>query len=120
MKKRILVVEDDPDILEIIEIVLNGDNYQVSKSTTGKDVVELIHKNNPHLILMDIRLGELDGRQICRDLKKGNHCINTPIILMSAHAVSTDVKNEVCASDFISKPFDIDDLLMRVKKLIVQ
>lgn len=118
MKKRILVVEDDMDILEIIEIVLNEDNYEISTSTTGKDVVELIHKNDPDLILMDIRLGELDGRQICRELKKGIHCVNTPIVLMSAHAVSTDIKKEACAADFIAKPFDIDDLLLRVKNLI--
>lgn len=118
MKKRILIVEDDPDILEIIQIVLNEDNYQISTSSTGKDVIELIHQNDPHLILMDIRLGELDGRQICRDLKKGIYCINTPIMLMSAHAVSTDIKNEACAADFIAKPFDIDDLLMRVKRLV--
>ncbi len=117
MVKRILIVEDDLDILEIIEIVLREDNYEVAKSTTGKDIVELINNFEPSLILMDIRLGELDGRQICRELKNGVLCINIPIILMSAHVVSTDIKNEVCAADFISKPFDIDDLLARVKRL---
>jgi len=118
MVKRILIVEDDLDILEIIEIVLLEDDYEIIKSTTGKDVVKLITNYKPNLILMDIRLGELDGRQICRELKAGGLCINIPIILMSAHAVSTDIKNEVCAADFISKPFDIDDLLARVKRQV--
>ncbi len=118
MDKRVLVVEDDPGILGIIEILLREEKYEVETSATGKDVLNLIENFNPQLILMDIRLGELDGREICSDIRKSDSFADIPVILMSAHAMRKDIVIESCADDFISKPFDIEDLLKRVRNCI--
>lgn len=118
MNKKVLVVEDDFDISEIIEIVLTQEQYAVFTSATGQDVVELINKHHPDVILLDIRLGNLDGMQICRYLKDEKICSNTPIILMSAHVVNADIIDETCADDFLPKPFDIDNLINKVNKAV--
>jgi two-component system phosphate regulon response regulator PhoB len=104
--QTLLIVEDDPEIMEILKIILADAGFNTVSSQYGFDVEELIAQNNPDLLLMDIRLGELDGRKICKSLKSGPHA-KIPVILMSAHALANEVMNDACADAFIEKPFDI-------------
>lgn len=118
MNKCILAVEDDLGILEILELILSNEGYKVITYTSGKDVEQLIEEHHPDLVLMDIRLGDMDGREICKSIKADAKYKDTPVVLMSAHTVSSKVMEDAFANDFIPKPFDIDELLRRIKVLI--
>lgn len=110
MGKRILAVENDPDILEILDIILTSEGYEVITSTTGQDIIPIIQICKPDIILMDIRLGFLDGGEICRTIKTNETTKHTPVFLMSAHAREEDVMKDSFADGFIPKPFDFDKL----------
>lgn len=118
MNKCILAVEDDLGILEILQLILLNEGYKVITYTSGKDVEQLIEEHHPDLVLMDIRLGDMDGREICKSIKADAKYQDTPVVLMSAHAFSDKMMEEAFANDFIPKPFDIDLLLKRIKLLI--
>jgi len=118
MNKCILAVEDDLGILEILQLILLNEGYKVITYTSGKDVEQLIEEHHPDLVLMDIRLGDMDGREICKSIKADAKYQDTPVVLMSAHAFSDKMMKEAFANDFIPKPFDIDLLLKRIKLLI--
>ncbi|MDB5119370.1 MAG: response regulator receiver [Sphingobacteriales bacterium] len=115
MIKRILAVEDEPDILEILQLIFSGEGYDVKTSSSGKDVFNIIDTFDPHLIVMDIMLGELDGRDICKNLKSNRLTNHIPVIMVSAHPGIGRTVEEVGANDFLPKPFDIDELLERVQ-----
>jgi len=117
MAKRILAVEDDPDILFIVEQILNEEGYEVYTSEDGKDITNHVNHVKPDLILLDIRLPAGDGRQLCKDIRNTN--VSVPIILMSAHINYSEGFSNVCANDFIAKPFDITELLERIEKQLV-
>lgn len=117
MAKRILTVEDDPDVSEVIKLILISEGYDV-KSTDGKDIHHLIEHWNPDVILMDIGLGELDGRELCRNIRADSKTKHVSIILMSAQR-GKEIKMEGYANDFISKPFEIDSLMDHIERQIV-
>lgn len=114
MKKRILAVEDDSDILWMVEYILTEQGFEVYTSLDGKNILEEVEKTHPDLILMDVRLPGADGRELCRIIRTADKRI--PIILMSAHLDYAEAFREVCANDFMPKPFDIDDLIRRIQK----
>lgn len=115
MKKRIVVVEDDQDIREIVELILVGADFEV----TGYDRVvrfwEGLSTDKPDLILLDVMLPDGNGLDICRELRSIQHTANIPVVVMSAahdHA-------HVCAeAEFVKKPFNIDDLISLVQRRI--
>ena len=117
MSKRILAVEDDPDILFIVEMILKEEGYEVYTSIDGKDILLEVESVHPDLVVMDIRLPNADGRELCKDIKNCYH--NLPVILMSAHAEYSIILNEACADDFIAKPFDIVEFLDRIRMRLV-
>jgi DNA-binding response OmpR family regulator len=113
MAKRILAVEDDPDILFIVEMILKEEGYEVFTSPDGKNILLEVETVHPDLVVMDIRLPDADGRDLCKDIK--NYYRNLPVILMSAHAEYSKVIEEACADDFIAKPFDISEFIRRIQ-----
>jgi CheY-like chemotaxis protein len=117
MAKKILVADDDPSILEAIELMLELENYEVETTVDG-EVIYKMEKDYPDLLLLDIWMSGQDGREICKYLKKDPHTKNIPIILISA---SKDIKKsaeESGADDFLAKPFEMDELLGKVDKLL--
>ncbi|RZL12364.1 MAG: response regulator, partial [Pedobacter sp.] len=106
------------DIRYIIEFILKDSDFDVSLSPTAKDFDESIDHSQPDLILLDIMLPDGDGRDICRRLKTNESTKNIPVVMMSAHAAEKDVIESCFANDFIKKPFDIDNFLSRINKLI--
>jgi DNA-binding response OmpR family regulator len=110
MGKRILAVENDADILEILDIILTSEGYEVITSATGQDIIPIIQICKPDIVLMDIRLGFLDGREVCKTIKTHEKTKHTPVFLMSAHAREEDVMKDSFADGFIPKPFDFDKL----------
>lgn len=114
--KNILVVDDDPDILDALQFTLEDAGYAVVTSLKG-DYAENLRDGNgglPDLIILDVLLSGKDGRLICRKLKSQDETRHIPIIMISAHPGARESVKEVGADDFLAKPFDVDALLARI------
>ncbi|WP_259071392.1 response regulator [Mucilaginibacter sp. X4EP1] len=113
---RILAVDDDKDILEVLQYILEDSGYEVDTLSDGHYLFEKIRSQTPDLILLDIMLGNMDGRELCRNVKALQETNNIPVILVSAsHNVPNNASNIGAPNAFIAKPFDIDDLLAIIK-----
>jgi len=114
MGNKILVIDDDPGILEALTLTLEVYGYSVETASSLKEVYEKIAKINPSLILLDVLLSGIDGRDICRKLKSnGKKAI--PIIMISAHPDVEKSVHDAGADAFISKPFEMNDLLAKIQ-----
>ena len=116
VKKRILVVDDDPDNNTIMEELLGGD-YHVKIATTGEEALEIALDFLPDIILLDIMMPGIDGYDVCRRLREHSTLQYAKIIMVSAKAmVSERLKGyEVGANDYLTKPFEEDELLEKVR-----
>lgn len=112
--RRILVVDDEPDILEFLEVILKEEGYEVVISDKGEYLEQLHNGGLPHLILVDVLLSGKDGREIVRYLKSQEETKAIPIIMFSAHPSAAETARQAGADDFLAKPFDIDDLLAKI------
>lgn len=115
MKKKILVADDDPAIVEATSLILEEFGYEVSSTVDGQTIYKM-EKEYPDLLLLDIWMSGQDGRDICRFLKTRAHTKDIPIIMISA---SRDIKNsatEAGADDFLAKPFTMNDLIQKIEK----
>ncbi|MES2437033.1 MAG: response regulator [Patescibacteria group bacterium] len=119
-KKTILLVDDTPDILDALELVLGMEGYAIERATTQSQVDERIKDTSelPNLILLDVLLSGQDGRVIAKSLKAASKTKNIPIIMMSAHPNVSKTITEAGADDFIAKPFEMEELLSKIKKHI--
>lgn len=116
MCKKILVLDDDLAILEVLKDILEYSGYKVNTLSRGDKVFEKIQEYHPDLILLDVMLAELDGREICRDIKQQSDIANIPVILISAtHDLSTCLNQKGAPDDFVAKPFDLDNLLDKIE-----
>lgn len=117
MKKNILVVEDENDIIEVLRYSLEKENYRPHVATNGAAALELASRIVPDLILLDIMLPELDGIEVCRRLKKDDRLHEIPIIMLTAKVAEGDkVKGlETGADDYVTKPFSTKELMARIK-----
>lgn len=115
--RRILAVDDDKDILEVLQYILEESGYEVETLSDGHYIFDRIRKHHPDLILLDIMLGGLDGRELCKHIKAMKETHDIPVIMISAsHNISDrSFQNNDGPDDFIAKPFDIDVLLRSVK-----
>jgi two-component system phosphate regulon response regulator PhoB len=120
MGKKILLLDDDQSILDIVSFVLNDCGFDVQTQATGKSVFAVIAKFHPDLVLMDVMLAEMDGRLICRDLKSNILTLHIPVILISGtHNLSESLHQQGAPNDFLAKPFDLDVLLHKVNAQLV-
>ena len=115
--RRILVVDDDRDILDVIQFILEDSGYTVETLTDGHFLFDRIRAFQPDLIILDIMLGNMDGRELCRDVKTNVETHKTPVIMISASHALADINSPVGKpDDFIAKPFDIDSLVNCVQR----
>lgn len=114
--KRILVCDDDMGILDVISILLKDNGYHVKLLSNGKAIIKRIEAYNPDLVLLDLWMPGIDGKEITKLLKSCNETKNIPIIIISALDTAKKISKDIGADDFIEKPFDIYDLLNKVKK----
>jgi len=113
---RILAVDDDKNILEVLQFILEDSGYEVDTLADGHYLFEKIKATMPDLILLDIMLGNLDGRDLCKYVKAKKSTHNIPVILVSASHNMGDSMDQVGAPNaFIAKPFDIYELLDIIK-----
>ncbi|MGH8925748.1 MAG: GGDEF domain-containing response regulator [Acidimicrobiia bacterium] len=120
MSERILVVDDDPDILSVVKINLELEGYQVDTAEDGREAVDKAMIEAPELILLDIMMPRMDGLTALRRIRSHGTTGNTSVILLTARGLPEDrVKGlELGADDYITKPFDISELVARVKAVL--
>jgi CheY-like chemotaxis protein len=109
--RRLLVVDDEPDILEFLQIILEDEGYAVTTSDKGEYLEQLHNGGLPDLILLDVLLSGKDGRDIVKYLKQEPTTKHIPVIMLSAHPGARQTALQAGADDFLEKPFDIDTLL---------
>ena len=120
MRKKILVIDDDSDILEILGLLLTGEGYEVKTLIHGDSVFESIRDFQPDLILLDVMLAGMDGRAICKDIKENKLTYSIPVILISGtHDLKHLLHLPGAPNDFIAKPFDIAILLDGIERQLV-
>ena len=114
--KRILVVDDNTDILQIVKVILENYGYEVVVTPNGEETLSKTNSFHPQLILMDVFLSSgIDGRDICRALKENDKTKSIPVIMFSAQTKMEDVLRSCRADDFIAKPFEVKDLLSKIQ-----
>ncbi len=114
MSKKILVCDDDQGILELIKSILEDNGYQVKTVATGKGIQKRISEFEPKIILLDIWMPGIDGRDVTRLLKSKPETKAIPIIILSALSDTKQIAEEIGADSYLTKPFDINNLLKTV------
>ncbi len=119
-KARLLVVEDDNDISNMLKIYFSGLGYDVDVSPRGSDALDKTRQVLPHLIVLDIMLPDIDGYEVCRTLRKNTRTSHIPVIFLTQKDERSDKLQglELGADDYITKPFDIEELKLRVQGAI--
>lgn len=119
-KARLLVVEDDIDIGNMLKIYFSGMEFDVDVAMRGKDALEKTKQVLPHLIVLDIMLPDIDGYEVCRNLRTNMRTSHIPVIFLTQKDERSDKLQglELGADDYITKPFDIEELKLRVQGAI--
>ncbi|AMR30975.1 hypothetical protein A0256_05815 [Mucilaginibacter sp. PAMC 26640] len=118
MKKKILVIEDDSDILDITTTVLNINNFEVFGVDGTEDILGLVKDQQPDLVLTDYMLPGLTGGQICKLIKTNKDTKDIPVVLMSAYSKQAIAIGNFQYDAFIKKPFDINYLVAVINKFV--
>ena len=115
--KRILIIEDDPEIIKLLELHLSDVSYETTMAMDGVEGLKLALENDYDLILLDLTLPGLDGVEVCRELRATK---NTPVIMLTAKSEEIDrvLGLEIGADDYMTKPFSIRELLARIKAVL--
>ena len=114
---KILIVDDDQNICELLRLYAEKEGYTVSLAHDGRKAVECFEQESPDIILLDIMLPELDGWQVCREIRKKSQC---PIIMLTAKGETFDkvLGLELGADDYVVKPFETKEVLARIKAVL--
>ncbi len=117
MQYKILIVDDDENICELLNLYLKKDGFDTVIANNGKRAVEYAEKYSPDLIMLDIMLPELDGWQVCREIRKKSE---VPIIMLTAKGETFDkiLGLELGADDYVTKPFDTKEVIARIKAVL--
>jgi diguanylate cyclase (GGDEF)-like protein len=120
MAQRILIVDDDPDIRDILKITLSEEDYEVIEADNGEDALKLIRTKNPDLVLLDYKIPKIDGRQVCKIVKEDILLQHLPIIMVTGKGDIDDKVEGIYAGadDYIVKPFEPKELLARIRMVL--
>lgn len=119
MTKKILVVDDEPNILTLLKMNLEMNRYEVVTAQTGQEAIDTAAREKPDLILLDLMMPDMDGTSVCQRIRTAPQTRVIPIIMLTAKTDETDmiVGLEVGADDYITKPFSIREVVTRIKVL---
>ena len=120
MTQRILVVEDEKDLVDLLSYNLSREGYSVDIATTGAAALDRIKERKPDLVLLDLMLPDVPGTDVCRRVKGDPSTSHIPVVMVTARAEEIDriVGFELGADDYVTKPFSVRELLLRVKAIL--
>jgi DNA-binding response OmpR family regulator len=112
---KVLICDDDPGILDMLELVLSGEGYEVIPESNSLRVAGVIKDKRPEIVLLDLWMPVLSGDQVLRNLRQNESTADIPVIVFSASTDGRMIAMEAGASDFVSKPFDLDLLINKIQ-----
>ena len=117
--KKILIVEDEPDILQLVKLYLEKEGFRTVSAKTGTEALQQVKQEKPDLVVLDLMLPEIDGLEVCKRLRSAPETAMLPIIMLTAKAEESDtiVGLELGADDYVTKPFSHKTLVARIKAL---
>lgn len=120
MKETILIVEDEKDIVKMLEYNLGKEGFKTLSARAGETALELVGKEHPDLIILDLMLPGIDGLEVCKALKEEKRTASIPIIMLTAKSQESDkvIGLELGADDYITKPFSPRELIARIKAVL--
>ncbi|RKY35936.1 MAG: diguanylate cyclase response regulator [Candidatus Omnitrophota bacterium] len=120
MKKKILVVDDEPDIRDVLKLTLEGDDFEVYEAIDGVDGLDKVHKICPDIVILDYKMPKMNGHEVCQILKKDILLRHMPIIMLTGKGDIADKVEGINAGvdDYIVKPFEPRELLARIKMIV--
>jgi len=118
--ERVLIVDDDPDIVRLVRYNLSHSGYDVQSAGSGREALELVERQPPDLVVLDVMLPDVDGLEVCRTLRQHASSKHIPILMLTARGEEIDrvVGFELGADDYVSKPFSPRELVLRVKSIL--
>lgn len=119
VKKKILAVDDEPNILMSIEFILEKEGYEVHIARDGEEALEVAERVRPFLILLDVNMPRKDGYEVCRILREHEALARTKVIMLTAKGQTLEKKKgiEVGADAYVTKPFSAEDLLKKIRTM---
>ncbi len=120
MKKKILIVDDDPGLLTLLDRRLKANGYEVVSASDGKEAIEKTKQTQPDMIIMDVMMAPMNGYQACREIKNNPRFAKTPIMLLTARGTESDKfwGTESGADVYVTKPYEPKELLQIIDKMI--
>ena len=120
MGVRILVVDDEPDLVELVRLTLTQAGHQVDTAASGRQALDALRRHRPDLLILDLMLPDLSGTELCRRIRADRDCAGLPVIMLTAKADEVDrvVGFEIGADDYVTKPFSPRELVLRVGALL--
>lgn len=118
--KKVLIVDDEEHIRELIKFNLKKDGYHIEVAVNGREALEKIKENKFDLVLLDLMLPEIDGLEVCKDIRRNEETADIPVMMITAKGEEFDkvLGLELGADDYITKPFSIRELMARIKALL--
>ena len=118
--KKILIADDRPKIVELVRVILEGENYQIIDASDGEQTLKKVRLEKPDLVLLDVVMPKMDGFEVCRKLKKDPQTKRIPVIMLTAKGQKVDKEKgrKVGAVDYITKPFNPSTLLAKIKETL--
>jgi two-component system phosphate regulon response regulator PhoB len=119
-REKILVVDDDEDVLELVRYNLDKDGYKVDTATTGQNTLKKVRSTIPGLVVLDLMLPDIDGLEVCKRLKDDPKTGHIPIIMLTAKGEEADIVTglELGADDYVTKPFSPKVLVARIRRIL--
>jgi len=120
MKEKILIVEDEKDIVKMLDYNLKKEGFRIFSVHDGEDAIDSANKEQPDIIILDLMLPGIDGLEVCKSLKNSNKTASIPIIMLTAKSQESDkvVGLELGADDYVTKPFSPRELIARIKAVL--
>jgi len=118
IKKKILIVDDELDMADFLKLRFEQSGYEVMTANDGIAGLSMAEQSQPDLILLDVGMAQMDGHTLIQEIRKKEGLRDTPVIVLTAYDTMKDIFEVEGISDYITKPFDHNDLLARVRKVL--
>lgn len=117
MSKNVFIIDDEVDVVEVVQMLLEAEGYNVFKAFNGKEALTLLEETTPDLVILDIMMPEMDGLEVCKRMRKINKMKDIPIVMFSAKLSAVDKKEsfDAGADGFITKPFNTKGFIASIR-----